>query len=255
MIDLLAADLRRIQWRPMSRAIGIVIVVVIFAIGVIVFVQTRGKHPFHPRTGVMNGLAFATGPLVLGAFAFGASLLGADYASRSLTTLLTWEPRRARLLLSRAVTCAAVTFCGSLAALALLVVAVLPAAVAHSAGGGAPYESMAALAVRSALLAAAAGAVGVSCAAIGRSTAAALIGPAIYLLVVERVVVEVAPDVGRWLLINDSLSFVAASPNASDGPGGVGPGHTIATSGLLLLVGVVGIHALATYIFGRRDVV
>jgi hypothetical protein len=254
MIDLYAADLRRIVWRPMTRVVALVAVVIIVAVGVVDF-QHTAKHPFNVRTGVPNAFATFSGPLVLAAFMFGASMLGADYTSRSLTTLLTWEPRRARLLFSRAATCAAATFCASLVAMALLVLALLPAAFAHATGHGTAYASVVALAARSALLAAAASAIGVSCAAIGRSTTAALIGALLYLVVIERALVAVAPDVGRWLLINDSLSWVAASANASNGPGGVGPGHTIATAGLLLLVGVVGIHVLATVVLRRRDIV
>jgi ABC-2 type transport system permease protein len=254
MIDLFAADMRRIMWRLMTHVIAIVAVVVIVALGVVDF-QHTAKHPFNVRTGLPNAIATFTGPVVLVAFIVGASLLGANYTSRSLTTLLTWEPRRARLLFSRAVTCAAFTFCASLAAIVLLVLALLPAALAHATGHGIPYASVAALATRSALLAAAASAIGVSFAAIGRSTAAALIGALVYLMVIERAAVALIPDVGRWLLLNDSLSWVAASANASNGPGGVGPGHTIATAGLLLLVGVVGIHALATLILRRRDIV
>lgn len=254
MIDLLAADLRRIMWRMMTHVIAIVSVVVIAAVGAVDFHHTT-KHPFDLRTGLPNAIATFTGPVVLAAFIFGASLLGADYTSRSLTTLLTWEPRRARLLLSRAVTCAAFTFCASLVAIALLVLALLPSAFAHPTGHGTPYASVVALATRSALLSAAASAIGVSLAAIGRSTAAALIGALVYLVVIERLAVALIPDVGRWLLLNDSLSWIAASANASDGPGGVGPGHTIATSGLLILVGVVGIHALATWMLRHRDIV
>lgn len=258
MIDLFAADLRRIRWRLMTTVLALVGGVVIVAVGIVDF-QHTAKHPFDQHTGIPNAFATFTGPVVLATFIFGASLLGADYTSRALTTLLTWEPRRARVLFSRAATCAAVTFCASLAAMALLVLALLPAALVHGTGvhgtgHGTPYASIAALATRSALLAAAASAIGVSCAAIGRSTTAALIGSLVYLVVIERALVAVAPDVGRWLLINDSLSWVAASANASNGPGGVGPGHTIATAGLLLLVGVVGMHLLATLVLRRRDV-
>jgi ABC-2 type transport system permease protein len=254
MIDLFAADLRRILWRLMTHVIAIVAVVVIVAIGVVDFHHTA-KHPFNMHTGLLNAIATFTGPVVLVAFIVGASLLGADYTSRSLTTLLTWEPRRGRLLFSRAAACAAFTFCASLAAIALLVLALLPAAFAHPTGHGTPYAAVVAIAMRSASLAAAASAIGVSLAAIGRSTAAAVIGGLIYAVVIERAAVALIPDVGRWLLLNDSLSWVAASANASNGPGGVGPGHTIVTSGLLLLVGVVGIHALATWILRRRDIV
>jgi ABC-type transport system involved in multi-copper enzyme maturation permease subunit len=254
MIDLLAADLRRVMWRSMSLVTAIVTFVVIVAVGIVDF-QHTAKHPFNVRTGIPNAFATFTGPMVLVAFIFGASLLGADYTSRSLTTLLTWEPRRARVLFSRAATSAVATFCASIAAMAFLALALLPAALAHKTGHGTPYASVIALATRSALLAAAASAIGVSCAAIGRSTAAALIGALVYLVVIERVALTVIPDVSRWLLLNDSLSWVAASSNASDGPGGVGPGHTIATAGLLLLVGVVAIHAVATLTLRRRDIV
>jgi ABC-2 type transport system permease protein len=254
MIDLFAADLRRIWWRPMAVVVAFVVIIFTLAVGVVVF-QHTAKHPFDMRTGLPNAVATFTSPLVLVGFAFGATMLGADYTSRAFTTLLTWEPRRARLLFSRAATCAAVTFCASVAALILLILVLLPAAAAHGTGHGAAYGSLAALITRSALLAAAACAIGVSCAAIGRSTAVAVIGAVLYLGVVEQLLISQAPDVGRWLLVNASLSWIAASPNASNGPGGAGPGHTIATSGLILLVGVVALHALANFILGRRDVV
>lgn len=238
----------------MTVVVALVAVIVIIAVGIIDFQHTV-KHPVDVRTGPANAIATFSGPLVLTAFLLGASLLGADYTSRALTTLLTWEPRRARLLLSRATACAAVAFCASFVTMALLLAALLPADLAHGTGHGTAYASLAGLATRCALLAAAASAIGVSCAAIGRSTTAAVIGALVYVVVIERALVTVAPDVGRWLLLNDSLSWVAASANASNGPGGVGQGHTIATAGLLILLGVVGIHALATFVLRRRDIV
>jgi ABC-2 type transport system permease protein len=254
MIDLFAADLRRIQWRPMAVIVAGVVIVFTLAVGVVVF-QHTAKHPFDMRTGLPNAIATFTSPLVLVGFAFGATMLGADYTSRAFTTLLTWEPRRSRLLFSRAVTCAAVTFCASLAALLLLVLVLLPSAAAHGTGDHAAYGALVALAIRSALLAAVACAIGVSCAAIGRSTAVAVIGAALYVGVVEQLLISQAPDIGRWLLVNASVSWIAASPNASNGSGGAGQGHTIATAGLILLIGVVALHAIANFILDRRDVV
>ncbi|HEY0871303.1 MAG TPA: hypothetical protein VGD55_12960 [Acidothermaceae bacterium] len=254
MKNLFAADVRRIQWRPMAFIVALVIIIFTLIIGVIVFEHTA-KHPFDTRTGLPNALATATSPLVLVGFVFGASMFGADCTSRAFTTLLTWESRRARLLFSRAVTCGAVLFCASLAALALLVLVLLPTVVVHGTGDRAAYGSLLALATRSALLVAVASALGVSGAAIGRSTTVAVIGAAAYLVMIEQLLVSHAPDVGRWLLINASLSWIAASPNASNGPGGVGQGHTIATAGLMLLVAVLVMHALATFVLDRRDVV
>ncbi len=251
MNDLLAADLRRILWRPMAFILALVIVIVIVIIGVIVFDHTA-QHPFDMRTGLPNAIATATAPLVLVGFVFGASMLGADFVSRSFTTMLTWEPRRPRLLFSRAITSAAVTFCASLAALILLVLVLLPAAAAHGTGDGAAYGSLVALAMRSALLVAVACAIGVSCAAIGRSTTVAVIGAAAYVVMIEQLLLSQAPNVGRWLLVNDSVSWIAVGGDASNG---ASRAHTIATGGLLLLVAVIVLHALATLVLDRRDVV
>ena len=189
MIELFAADLHRILWRPFTRALGVVVVIAIAITGVTVFFQSGGRHPFDTLTGLPAGFGSAAILLTLAGFVLGATLFGADYASRALATLLTWEPRRPRVLAARAAACAAVTACASLAALALLCVALLPAALAHGGGAvptGGWYLSMAGLALRCALLAAAASAIGVSCAAIGRSTAAALAIIAVYWIAVER---------------------------------------------------------------------
>jgi hypothetical protein len=102
MIDLFAADMRRIMWRLMTHVIAVVVIV---ALGVVDF-QHTAKHPFNVRTGLPNAIATFTGPVVLVAFIVGASLLGANYTSRSLTTLLTWEPRaRSTAFLTRGHLC------------------------------------------------------------------------------------------------------------------------------------------------------
>jgi hypothetical protein len=256
MTDLLAADVHRILWRPLTRALGVISITVIAAVGVIVFLHSGARHPFNPLTGLRSGPGDAATPLALAGFILGASLLGADYTSRALTTLLMWEPRRPRILAARAAACAAVTAGASLAVLAALTVALLPAAVAHGTGSaptGTWYLSMAGLAVRCALLAAAVSMVGMSFAAVGRSTAAALAGAGIYVLVVERAAMGVVPSVGRWLVVADAMSWIAVTPHPRM-PGEHTNGHTVVTAGLLLLAGVVALHALATTVLKHRDI-
>jgi len=258
MTDLLAADVHRILWRPLSRALGAAVIAVIAVVGVVVFLRSGARQPFHPLTGLRSGLGDAATPLALAGFILGASLLGADITSRALSTLLMWEPRRPRVLAARAAACAAVTAGSSLAALAVLIVALLPAALAHGVGSaptGTWYLSMAGLAVRCALLAAAASVLGMSCAAIGRSTAAALVGVGVYLLFVDRTAVLVAPSIGRWLIVADATSWTAVTPHSTiAGSGGDASGHTVLTAGLLLLVGVIALYALATTVLEHRDV-
>ena len=172
--------------------------------------------------------------------------------------LLTWESRRPRVLGARAAACAAATACLGLVALALLCVALLPAALAHGDGAaltGGWYLSMVGLALRCALLAAAAAAIGVSRAAIGRSTAAALAIIAIYWIAVERTALGIGQWLSRWLFVALAQSWVAAGPGSSGtSPADQGAGHATVTAGLLLLVAVLALHGLAIWVLGRRDV-
>ena len=257
MIDLLAADVHRVLWRPLAHALAFISIIIIGFVGVVVFVHS-GKHPFNPLTGFRNAVVSATTPLALGGFILGASLIGADYASRALTTLLTWEPRRARVLASRAVASAAVTAGASLVVLALLLLALLPAALARGTGPTPTvtwYVSIVGLAVRCSLLASAASVVGMSFATIGRSTAAALGIAGIYLFVVEQAATSAAPSLGRWLVVVDAVSWIPITAHPRiDGPGGPTNGHTVVTAGLLLLAVVVALHALATTVLKHHDI-
>jgi len=223
---------------------------------VIEFVHSA-KHPFDPVTGFRGAFIIAATPLALAGFCLGASLLGADYTSRALTTLLTWEPRRSRVLGARAIACALVVAGLSLATLLALTLALLPTALAHGTGvnlSASGFASASTAAVRCALLAAAASVAGVSLAALGRSTAAAIAGLVVY-LVVEQAANGVAPSVWRWLIVADALSWMTAGRDISGGGrGGSLSGHTVATAGLLLLGAVVVVHALATVVLGRRDI-
>jgi hypothetical protein len=257
VIDLFAADVHRVLWRPLTQALGVIAVVAVGFVGVVNFVHTA-KHPFNLLTGFRGGLGDAAAPLALAAFVLGASVLGADLASRAFTTLLTWEPRRQRVLGARAAACASVSAVAALAVLALLTVALLPGALAHGAGPSptaTSYLSAAALGVRCALLAAGASAAGVSLAAIGGSTAAALAGAGVYALVIEQAAMATVPSIGRWLLGIDALSWIAPTRHPTiAGPGGHTNGHSIPVAGLLLLGVVLALQALSTTVLRHRDI-
>jgi len=72
--------------------------------GVVVFFKSGGRHPFDAVTGLPAGFGSAAVLLTLVGFVLGATLVGADYASRALTTLFTgspvalgyWPPERPR---------------------------------------------------------------------------------------------------------------------------------------------------------------
>jgi hypothetical protein len=235
----------------MTRAIGGFGVVLAAAVGMVVFLRTA-HHPFETRTALGGIMAFAVIPLAFACFTLGASALGADYTSRALTTLLTWEPRRRLVLASRVCACALVTTGLAFLILVVLILALLPAAIVHGNGvvlDGAWYRSMTAMTLRCVLFTAAMSIIGVSAAAIGRSTTAAVIGIVGYFVLIESTASETAPSFARWLLFTDAISWIGHHTTV-----GAPAGHSVVTGGLLVTVGTAFFWALATLTFERRDI-
>ena len=245
--DLLAADLRRVTWRPLARGLGLVAVIAVAASGVIAAVRS-GQHPFNLRTGLPSAYEHAAGPLALAAFVLGASLFGADYASRTFTTTLTWEPRRHRLLASRAAASATTAGCAALATLALLTAALMPAALIHHVGAFGGLPSLALLAARCAALAAAAAVLGVACAALTLSTVGALVSLAGYWLLAQLSLAGLWPASGHWLLLANAQSWIQAGHHAA------AAGHSALVAGPVLLTTVLLLHATATWRLTHHDI-
>jgi ABC-2 type transport system permease protein len=199
--------------------------------------------------GVLQGTTAAG---VVAAWLIGASVIGSDWQTRALTTLLTWEPRRAKVLLTKALASIAVAGAFFLLGQALLSAALLPSAFLHGTTEGAGWEwfrSVLGVLGRGTGLVAIAGAIGFSVAAIGRNTAAALgIGFA-YFLIIENVVGSFLEDFRRWLLLGNAIVLVSGE----DGGGEV-IGRTVVVAAVYLTVVAVGLLAASTVVFQRRDV-
>lgn len=199
--------------------------------------------------GILQG---TTAPLVVVAWLIGASVIGSDWQSRTITTVLTWEPRRARVLLTKALACVVVASGFAVAAQVLLGAGLLPAAYLHGTTAGVDGEwarSVLGVLGRGTGLVAIAAAVGFSVASIGRNTAAALgIGFA-YFLVIENVVGSFLEDFRRWLVLGNAIVLVSGK----DGGGEVIGRSVVVAALYLTAVGIV-LLALATLVFRRRDV-
>jgi hypothetical protein len=149
--DLLAAELSRLRWRPISRALGIVAVLAVTAAAVVAFFKTSAEHPLE-FADVRLAVADATALFALAGYVLGASLLGADIPTRAFATLLTWEPRRSRVLAARAAVCACLVAGAAFALSMLLAAALLPATRTEAAGlTRAWLTSLTALAARGSL--------------------------------------------------------------------------------------------------------
>jgi ABC-2 type transport system permease protein len=199
--------------------------------------------------GILQG---TTAPLVVVAWLIGASVIGSDWQSRTVTTLLTWEPRRARVLLAKALACIVVASAFALLAQALLAAALLPAAYLHGTTegtGGDWLRSVFGVLLRGTGLVAIAAAVGFSVASIGRNTAAALgIGFA-YFLVIENVVGSFLEDFRRWLVLGNAIVLVSGEDS-----GGEVVGRSVLAAAAYLTAVAIGLLAAATIVFRRRDV-
>jgi ABC-type transport system involved in multi-copper enzyme maturation permease subunit len=199
--------------------------------------------------GILQG---TTAPLVVVAWLIGASVIGSDWQSRTITTILTWEPRRARVLLAKAVACIVVASVFAVVAQVVLAASLLPAAYLHGTTegtGGGWLGSVVGVLGRGTALVAIATAVGFSVASIGRNTAAALgIGFA-YFLVIENVVGNFLEDFRRWLVLGNAIVLVSG-----ENSGGEVSGRSVVAAGLYLTAVGIVLLAAATTVFRRRDV-
>jgi hypothetical protein len=163
-------------------------------------------------------ILIGTSPLtiILG-WLLGASLVGAEWHAGTIATLLTWEPRRSRVLLAKAAVATLFVSALTAALLALLGAALWPAGALR---GTMPQEvsgwlgSVLGATLRSAGVAGLAGALAFTLAAIGRSTAAALgIGFA-HLAFVEAILRSVRPRWQHWLLGDNATVVISNQPQS-----------------------------------------
>jgi len=206
--------------------------------------------------------------VLLGALV-GASLGGADWSAGSMTTLLTWESRRVRVLVTRAVVAA-------VGALLITLFLQLVFALAWAAGtamkgltstpGGFLGETVGTI-VRVSAVAALIGVVAFAVANMGRSTTAAvgiLLG---YLVVIEGFLAGVVAGLLPWLLVRAATAVVSQVPlvdpraPASYGPDGRlidvgGQGILLSVGGAWFLIAGYAVVLLATaaWLFRLRDV-
>jgi ABC-2 type transport system permease protein len=253
---------RRIVWVLAGLAVALSIVA-----GVVVFIdsadgltaaQERGDE-LHPAalaswwvTGNGDGyLVVACFFLLIGALIGGASVAGAEWRAGTVGTVLTWEPRRTRLLLARL---AAGGILATVIAVLLQVIflaAAVPAVLANGVSTGVDagwWLDLGTAVVRASLLTGLAAVLAMAIANLGRNTTAALAVVGGWLLVGEGLVRGLKPGWGRFLL-GENLSVVLTWARL-EGPSH-SPGRALAS--LLAYTAIPVIAALV--VFHRRDLV
>lgn len=247
MSRLLASEFRRFRSRRLVRALVALELLAIVATGVIVLLTQE-----YDLVGLPDVLMGTSLVLVSAAWILGASAIGADWHAGHVTTILTWEPRRGRVMLVKIAASLMSVFVVSLVIQAILgaALAVAAAGAGSTAGAdGAWLAESAGVALRVALLSTIFAGFGFGLASAGRNTAVALGVGFGYLVIVENLVRGLRPQWTPWLLTENAGLFIVDSPIDFPmlGRSTVGAGLYLASVGIVLLLAAAGL-------FRTRDV-
>jgi ABC-type transport system involved in multi-copper enzyme maturation permease subunit len=247
MSRLLASEFRRFRSRRLVKALVALELLAIVATGVIVVLTQE-----YDLVGLPDVLMGTSLVLVSVAWILGASAIGADWHAGHVTTILTWEPRRGRVMLAKIVASLTSVFVVSLTIQALLgaALAVAAAGAGSTTGADAAWlAESAGVALRVALLSTIFAGFGFGLAAAGRNTAVALGVGFGYLVIVENLVRGLRPQWTPWLLTDNAGLFIVDSPIDFPmlGRSTVGAGLYLAAVGAVLLLAASGL-------FRTRDV-
>jgi ABC-type transport system involved in multi-copper enzyme maturation permease subunit len=247
MSRLLASEFRRFRSRRLVKALVALELLAIVATGVIVVLTQE-----YDLVGLPDVLMGTSLVLVSVGWILGASAIGADWHAGHVTTILTWEPRRGRVMLAKIAASLTSVFVVSLVIQALLGAALAVAAASSGSTAGADatwLAESAGVALRVALLSTIFAGFGFGLASAGRNTAVALGVGFGYLVIVENLVRGLRPQWTPWLLTDNAGLFIVDSP--IDFPllarSTVGAGLYLAAVGAVLLL-------VASGLFRTRDV-
>lgn len=190
--------------------------------------------------------------LAIGALMGGATFIGGEWRWGTITTLLTWEPRRARVFLAKAATVFLLTFVIGIILQGLVGLSVFPAAIWRGTMAGADAEwwrAVSGAVLRASGLAAGAALLGYAVASIGRNTAAALGMAFAYVSIFEALVRGLKPGWQRWLIGENGAVFLTGRE-----PRGVDFERTVLEAGLILALYLAAIVGTGYMVFARRDV-
>jgi hypothetical protein len=190
--------------------------------------------------------------LLLGALFGGASVAGAEWRAGTVTTVLTWEPRRTRLLLARTTACAVLAALIAFALQVLFLASFLPAVLSNGSTAGTDaqwWSDLAGVMARTSVITGLASVLGVALATIGRNTAFALVAAFAWVAVIEPLVRQLRPRWAPYLWaenVDSAMTWVAKQyPGSTRGP--LEALVTITLYSAVLL-------AAATLLFRQRDI-
>jgi hypothetical protein len=267
-MNLLTVEMHRALRRRVVRVLIVLALIGCAVAGVIAFTDSAGKtiaeltradegHPAIMRNWWVAGtgdgfLLVSSFFLLLGGLFGAASVAGAEWRAGTVTTMLTWEPRRVRLHLTRSAACAILAVLTSFVLQAVFLASFLPAVLANGSTAGVDSQwwfSLVTAMARTSLLTGIAAMVGVALATLGRNTAFALVTVFAWIAVIEGMVRGFKPGLAKYLWGENIATIM---PWAQLGNVEFRRGPLVALATVLLYAAVI--VAAATLVFRRRDI-
>jgi len=211
-------------------------------------VQDRRFHYEHLPEILVGTSGFA---IILG-WLLGASLVGAEWHAGTMATLLTWEPRRVRVLAAKLVAAGTLVFALTVVLQLLLGAALLPAGLLRGTTDGIDSDwlrSLSGVGLRVAAVSVVGATLGLSIATLGRNTAAALGIAFGYLAVVENAIRGLRPNWSPWLL-GDNIIVVITNQTQNTPLAG----RSALEAAALVACYTLALLAAALFAFRRRDI-
>lgn len=267
LTHLVVVEMRRALHRRVVHFLVALALVGVAAVGLVAFfdsagktvadLQRNGEHPavmagwWVPGTGE-GILLIAAIPLLIGGLLGGASVAGAEWRAGTVSTVLTWEPRRLRLQVARATSAFVLAVAIAVLLQGLFLAATVPAVLTHGTADGVDggwWLSLTAAISRIGLLTGATAVVGVSLATIGRNTTFALGAAFGWMAIGENLLRGLKPGL-QHLLVGDNIAIVVTWAQLDGAPFTRSEVLAVAT----LAVYVTALALAATSSFVRRDI-
>lgn len=261
------AELRRLLSRRLLYVLFGIVVLGFLVAGVVAFVTSNPNAPsgaavqttvtdgdddrFHLES-MIDTAEEMSGLLILLSIVVGATAIGAEWPTRSITASLVFEPRRGVLLASKLASLLLVVFVGTILLQFLLLLSMSPAALVRgtTAGvDGAWWTDYVETVLRVGFLCAFGATLGLSIATVGRNTGAALGIFFLYFAILEALLRAWKPQWAPWLLGDNMVVVAAGEPDEFM----VHSRGLLGAAVLLMVYGAV-VYLGASSFFRRRDI-
>jgi hypothetical protein len=217
-MNLLWVEMRRAMRRRVIRVLILIALALCVFAGVVAFLSSSGRTlaDLHQRGGLHpavlhdwwvhgkgdSAVTTAALFLLIGGYFAGAAAAGAEWRAGTITTVLTWEPRRVRLNLTRTAACGICAFATSLVLQVVFMASFLPAVLSTGYTSGTDrswWISLLLAVIRTSFVTAIAAMLAVALATLGRNTAFALAAVFAWVVVIEGMIRGLRPGWAQFL--------------------------------------------------------